>query len=42
VGRKVIETEIGFHLDDASGGGAVHDDLPQAFARHFHRASGVE
>ena len=42
MGRKVIKTEIGFHLDNAAGGGAMHDDLPQASARHFHRASGVE
>ena len=42
MGGAIADAEVGFHLDDAAGGGAVHQDLAEAIARDFDGRARVE
>ena len=38
----IIDTQVGFHFDDSSGGLAMHQDFAEAIARYFDDGAGVE
>ena len=42
VGCAIVDAQIRLHFHDSSSSTAVHQDLSEAIARHFHRRPRVE